>query len=219
MCDPSTMIEPSVFTLNIAPLLALLPDGAPPTMQLFADPLTLFYGALTGFLFGFLLQKGGVTRFKTILGQFLLTDFTVLKVMGTAIVVGAIGIFGMRALGMDVSLSVRNALPVGNIVGGTIFGVGMVILGYCPGTAMAAIGDGSRHAIPGLIGGLVGASIYGHAHPWLAPHLTETVNLGKLSIDGTIGLSPWWVIAVLAAMAIVGFTLLERWERKRPRTA
>ena len=182
---------------------------------IFDSPLTLFYGALTGLLFGFLLQKGGVTRFSVILGQFLLEDFTVLKVMGTAIVVGAIGIFGMRAMGMDVTISVRNALPVGNIVGGLIFGVGMVILGYCPGTAMAAIGDGSRHAIAGMAGGLLGASIYGHAHPWLAPHLTETVNLGRVSLDSATGLSPWWVIAALAAAAIVGFTMLERWERRR----
>ncbi|MHC5001987.1 MAG: YeeE/YedE thiosulfate transporter family protein, partial [Planctomycetota bacterium] len=110
---------------------------------MFADPTSLALGAATGLVFGFLLQKGGVTRFQVIVGQFLLKDFTVLKVMLTAIVVGAIGIYGMRAAGMDVPLHVKGTALLANVLGGLIFGVGMAILGYCPGTALAAIGDGS----------------------------------------------------------------------------
>ena len=115
-----------------------------------ASSQMIVYGLLAGFVFGFLLQKGGVTRYRVILGQFLLKDFTVLKVMFTAIVVGAVGIWGMRSAGMDFPMHVKNAAILANIVGGLIFGVGMAVLGYCPGTGIAAIGDGSRHAIPGL---------------------------------------------------------------------
>ncbi|RPH92449.1 MAG: YeeE/YedE family protein, partial [Lysobacterales bacterium] len=50
-------------------------------------------GLLFGIVFGFLLQKGGVAKHEVLMGQFFLTDFTVIKVMLTAIIVGMLGIF------------------------------------------------------------------------------------------------------------------------------
>lgn len=181
---------------------------------MFADPLVLLFGALTGLLFGFLLQKGGVTRYSTILGQFLLADFTVLKVMLTAIVVGAIGIYGMKALGVEFALHIKAATLLGNALGGAIFGVGMAILGYCPGTGVAALGDGSRHVVPGLFGMLAGGALYAEAYPWLKANVLGVADYGKITLaDG--GLSPWWLIAGFAALSVVLFLALELWERRR----
>jgi uncharacterized protein len=181
----------------------------------FASPLVLLYGAITGFIFGFLLQKGGVTRYQVILGQFLMKDFTVAKVMLTAIVVGAAGIYGMLAIGMDIALDIKNAQLIGNIVGGLIFGVGMVLLGYCPGTALAAMGDGSRHAIFGIAGGLVGAALYAEAYPFMQANVLGVAEYGRITIDSATGLSPWWFIIIMIVLAAVGFYLLETWERAR----
>jgi len=72
------------------------------------------------------------------MGQFLLTDFTVIKVMLTAIVVGMVGIFSMRAMG-QVKLHVKPTRYAANITGGLIFGVGLGLMGYCPGTGAAAL--------------------------------------------------------------------------------
>jgi uncharacterized protein len=182
--------------------------------HLFASPVALLTGALTGLVFGFLLQKGGVTRFSVILGQFLLKDFTVIKVMGTAIIVGAVGIYGMRAMGLDVPLHIKNATLLGNALGGAIFGVGMTVLGYCPGTGVAAIGDGSRHAIPGVLGGVFGAALYAEAYPWMKSSVLGVGDLGKATLESVTGLSPWWFMAFLALAAVTGFVLLERWERR-----
>ncbi|TVQ57186.1 MAG: YeeE/YedE family protein [Phycisphaerales bacterium] len=178
-----------------------------------ASPLDLIYGAITGFIFGFLLQKGGVTRYQVILGQFLMKDFTVAKVMLTAIIVGAAGIYGMLAIGVDIALDIKNAQIIGNIVGGLIFGVGMVLLGYCPGTALAAMGDGSRHAIFGVAGGLVGAAIYAEAYPFMQARVLGVADYGRITIDSAAGFSPWWIIVVMIVIAAVGFYLLEMWER------
>lgn len=182
--------------------------------HIFADPAALLTGGLTGLVFGFLLQRGGVTRFSVILGQFLLTDFTVLKVMGTAIVVGAVGIYGMRAAGLDVPLHIKNATLLGNVLGGAIFGLGMAVLGYCPGTGVAAIGDGSRHAIPGVLGGIVGAAAYAEAYPWMKARVLDVSDLGKATLASMTGLSPWWLMAGLLVAALAGFASLERWERR-----
>jgi len=176
----------------------------------FADPTSIALGAATGLVFGFLLQKGGVTRFRVILGQFLLRDHTVLRVMLTAVVVGGAGIYGMRALGLDVPLHVKSAALLTNAVGGVVFGVGMALLGYCPGTGVAAIGDGSRHAIPGVAGMVAGAALYAEADPWIAEHLSGIGARGKETAATLTGLSPWWFIAGLAAVALVLFALLPR---------
>lgn len=172
-------------------------------------------GVLTGVIFGFLLQRAHVTRYSTIVGQFLLKDFTVLKVMGTAIVVGAIGIFGMKAMGMDFPMHVKSATLLANALGGLIFGVGMVVLGYCPGTGIAAIGDGSRHAIFGLFGAIVGAGVYAEMHAWLNTHLNKVIDLGKATFPSETGLSPWWFILATGVIAVALFVAIERLERGR----
>lgn len=181
----------------------------------FADPTVLLLGALTGFVFGFVLQKGRVTRFNVIVGQFLLRDFTVAKVMLTAMVVGGVGVYGMLALGMIEALHVKAAFLVANALGGLIFGAGMALLGYCPGTGVAAIGDGSRDAVPGVLGMLFGAAVYAETHAWVAERLLPIGDLGKETAVTVTGLSPWWFLALLALVGLVGFGLLERWERKR----
>jgi uncharacterized membrane protein YedE/YeeE len=182
----------------------------------FDDPKTLLLGALTGFIFGFLLQKGGVTRFQVINGQFLLKNFTVLKVMLTAIIVGAIGIYGMMLLKIldPGDLHIKNAALLGNAVGGIIFGIGMAILGYCPGTGVAAIGDGSRHAIAGLIGMIVGAGVYAEVHPWMKSRILGVGDVGKTTLADSTGLSPWWFIALLVVIAVIVFLFVERLERR-----
>lgn len=181
----------------------------------FADPKMLISGAITGFLFGFLLQKGGVTRFRVILGQFLLKDFTVLKIMLTSILVGGIGIYGMRTMGLDVPLHIKNATLAGNILGGLIFGTGMAILGYCPGTGVAALGDGSRHAIFGVLGMLAGAAIYAEVYPGIKSEVLGIVDFGKATLPTLSGYSPWWFIAGITILSLGVFFILERWELKK----
>ena len=153
-----------------------------------------------------------MTRFQTIVGQFLLKDFTMLKVMVTAIVVGGAGIYGLRAMGVEVALHVKSAVLAMNIVGGLIFGVGMAALGYCPGTGVAALGDGSRHAIPGVLGMIAGAAVYAEIPPWFGRTLGGG-DLGKITFMSETGLAPWWFIAGIVVAAIVGFRVLEKIER------
>jgi uncharacterized membrane protein YqhA len=91
----------------------------------------ILLGLLFGIAFGFLLQKGGATDYNVIIGQLLLTDFTVLKLMLSAVIVGMIGFHMLRHFGYVQSHAAEGSIG-SNVIGGLIFGVGFALLGYCP---------------------------------------------------------------------------------------
>lgn len=179
------------------------------------DPVNLIIGGLlTGLVFGFLLQKARVTRYQTIVGQFLFADNTVLKVMLTAIVTGAIGIYALHGMGYITKLHIKEAALLANALGGLIFGVGMAIAGYCPGTGVAALGDGSRHAVFALLGMIFGAGVYAEVYPLIADNLLKYASYGKTTLPQLTHLSPWIFVAALAAIALTVFVVIERIERR-----
>lgn len=176
---------------------------------MFDAPGRLALGLAAGLVFGFALQKGRVTKYPVIVGQFLLRDWTVLKIMLTAIVVGGVGIYAFSAAGWT-RLHVKPALLAANALGGVIFGLGMAILGYCPGTAVGAAAEGSRHAGWGLLGMLAGAALYAEAHESLAGTLLKVADFGKATLPSVTGLGAAWILAALALAALAVFRLLER---------
>ncbi len=108
-------------------------------------PLTgtsaLLLAPVFGFAFGWLLHRGRVTSYDVIVNQLRLRDFTVLKIMLTAIIVGGIGVYVLVDAGLA-RWALRDANIGGVILGGLLFGVGMALYGYCPGTGLAAMGTG-----------------------------------------------------------------------------
>lgn len=172
----------------------------------------LVMGLLTGLAFGFILQKGQVTKFQVIVGQFLLKDFTVLKVMLTAIVVGGVGIYSLKALGL-VTLHPKPAMLVAVPLGGLIFGVGMVLLGYCPGTGVAAAAEGHRDAMFGVLGMLAGAAVFAEFFGSWKDTLLKWNDLGPVTLPQLIGIPAWMILGVLAIVALVLFRSLERHAR------
>jgi len=180
---------------------------------MFDSPDRLMWGLATGVAFGFLLQKARVTQFRTIVGQFLLRDFTVLKVMLTAVVVGGLGVYALNA-GDIVSLHIKPLVLGGVIGGGLLFGVGMALLGYCPGTGPAAVAEGSRHAIFGVLGMLLGAATYAETFPLMKRTLLTLGDFGKLTLAEATGLSPWLLLSALTIGAVALFMALEWWQRR-----
>ena len=114
---------------------------------------------ITGSIFGFLLRKATVSRFDMIVNQLLLRDFTVMKVILTAIAVGSIGIYAMDLFGVIPTYHLSTTPLMWSLVGGGIFGVGMSVAGYCPGTALTSIAEGSKDMLTGLAGMVCGAVI------------------------------------------------------------
>jgi hypothetical protein len=158
------------------------------------------------------LQKGQVTKFSVIVGQFLLRDFTVLKTMLTAIVVGGIGIYVLKSVGLA-TLHVKPAQMAAVVIGGAIFGVGMVLLGYCPGTGLAAAAEGHRDAAFGVLGMLLGAAVFAEIHATVSKTVLTWFNLGPVTLPEVLGVPAWAVLAVLTIGAGALFAAIERHER------
>lgn len=165
-------------------------------------------GLLSGLVFGFLLQKGGLTEYDVILGQLLLTDFTVVKVMLSAILVGMIGVFVMRWMGL-VRLQIKPGSIGSTVLGGIIFGVGFAILGYCPGTAAAAFGAGAVDALVGMVGIVIGAGIFARHYPVLDRLILNWGALPAHTLPELIGLKPGIVAAIMAALILGLLYLLD----------
>jgi uncharacterized protein len=161
----------------------------------------LALGLLTGLGFGFLLQKGGVAKYQTILAQLLLRDWTVMKIMLTAIVSGAIGVYALVEIG-TAKLDLWPFQPAAMVVGAVFFGIGLAVVGYCPGTGLAGAGEGSRDAMVGLVGMVSGAGVFVLGFNALEPLALALGDWGKLTVPQTLGSSPWPLIAGLAVAAI-----------------
>ena len=167
--------------------------------------LAIVFGAA----FGWLLHRGKVTDYNTIVNQFRLQDFTVLKVMLTAIIVGGLGVLLLTQFGAA-KYHVRDANMLGTIVGAAIFGVGMVLYGYCPGTGFAAIATGSVHALVGAIGMLAGAVAYAFSFEWVRDNILSVWKLGKVTLTDVTGVPPLAIFAILIIVAAGLFYTVEK---------
>ena len=164
-------------------------------------------GLILGIPFGFLLQKAGVTKYDVIIGQLLLTNFTVVKVMLSAVVTGMIGVHSLRSLGLA-ALHPKTGSIGSSVIGGLIFGVGFALLGYCPGTIAGAVGQGS---LDGLLGGmagiLVGAGLFAEAYPKLDRVILRKADFGEITFPQLFKVNPWIIVPPVA----IGIVLLLFW--------
>ena len=169
----------------------------------------LVQGLLFGAVFGFLLQKGGVTRYDVIIGQLLLEDFTVVKVMLSAVLTGMIGVHVMKQLGW-VRLSPKAGSWSENVIGGLIFGAGFALLGYCPGTIAGAIGNGFLDALAGgLTGILLGSGLFAALYPRLRDGILRAGYYGDVTLPGLFKVGDWAVIVPVGALLGLTLILLE----------
>src|SRR6056297_277194 len=168
----------------------------------------LMKGLSTGIIFGFLLHRGGVTDYNVLVGQLLLKNFTVAKIILTAILVGMIGVHILSDRNV-IELKPKSGSLRRTITGGLIFGVGFALLGYCPGTIAGAIGHGSIDAlIPGLLGIITGSFFFAAYYE----KYSESINKNKFKVNTLpelLKVNHWAIIIPLSAIIIVFLVWLE----------
>jgi uncharacterized membrane protein YedE/YeeE len=175
------------------------------------DLKIIIIALVLGVLFGFALNKAGLTRYTKIVNQFRLTDMAVLKFMMTALVVTMLGVYPLRELGIITFPAIPATYVIGNLVGGLVFGVGMALAGFCPGTAVAGAGEGKwDYIVPGLLGFLTGGVIFGLAYPSFMPQILKIGNFGQTVIPDLWHISPYLAVFAFALMALALFYAIDR---------
>jgi hypothetical protein len=172
------------------------------------SPGTLVQAAIFGTVFGFLLQKGGVAKFDILVGVLLLEEFTVVKVMLSAIVVGMVGVYVLRHLGI-LQTQIKETVLGANIIGGLLFGVGFGLIAYCPGTDAAAVGQGNLDAITGIFGLVFGSYLFALTSKHSRGTVSQWGALGKVTLADVTNLPTGAAVAIFAPLLIGALVLLE----------
>ena len=193
------------------------------TAPLFDPAATATAGSLVaafaiGIAFGWTLERAGLGQANKLAGQFYLQDFTVFKVMFSAIVTAALGAFLLGRLGLlDLSrVYVPQTYLLPQIIGGLIFGVGFIAAGLCPGTSCVAAASGRLDGLAVMLGMFAGAAIVGLGFDRIAS-LYQSTARGTLTLPRYFGVPDGVVLAGVIALALAGFALVESFERHRHR--
>jgi hypothetical protein len=175
-------------------------------------------GLLCGVLFGAVLESAGFGSPCKLTAQFRLTDWSVFKVMFTAIVVAATGLWLLRMGGVIAAdaLFVPGSYVVAAAVGGALVGAGFAVGGYCPGTSVVGFFSGRMDAMVFLLGLLAGTAVFAALY---GPALEHLLSMGEVSGGDTLseafGIPEAVLIVVLFGALGAVFLLGGRMERAR----
>lgn len=171
--------------------------------------LGLVVSVFVGFGFGFVLERAGFGRAQKLVGQFLITEMTVLKVMFGAVatamvgsvVLDGLGVIHLRAIA-DSASSATWIWPLA--IGGFAVGLGFVTSSYCPGTSVVAMASGKLDGAATVVGVVVGTVVGGEllAIPVVAA-FNDSGFMGHLYLYDLLRV-PAAVVALAVALVAVG---------------
>ena len=166
--------------------------------------MDIILAIILGSLFGFALHRVGATDPNVIINMLRLRDLHLMKVILFAISISSALLFiglGIGAISGS-HLSVK-ASYWGVLLGGILLGTGWAISGYCPGTGVAALGEGRKDAIFFVIGGLCGAAVYMAIYSSLkGTALLENILGGKVTLAATPNESFGAIVSVIPGVIV-----------------
>jgi len=168
---------------------------------------------LLGFFFGFFLERAGFSSARKLTDQFYFKDFSVLKVMFTAIVVAMLGIAYFSLLGwLNVGqVYVPDTFVWPQLFGGLLLGAGFILGGYCPGTSVAAAAVGKIDGLLFIIGVMIGIFGFGSAVSHFS-RFNVSGALGALTIPQWLNVNTAVIAFAVTVIALIAFWAAEKSE-------
>ena len=176
--------------------------------------LNVFY-VLTGIGFGFALERAGFGNSNNLAAQFYLKDMRVLKVMFTAIMTAMLLIFWADALGLlsYSQLYINPAYLGSGILGGLIFGMGFVVGGYCPGTALVSMATFKLDGLFFVMGLVAGMTVFGETVDRFRVFYDTNGYLGVVTLPEILHLRQGAVVLGVVLLALGMFRAAEKIEQ------
>jgi rhodanese-related sulfurtransferase/uncharacterized membrane protein YedE/YeeE len=166
-----------------------------------------------GIAFGFLLERAGLGDPRRILGQLVLRDFAVLRVMFGAIITALLLLQWSSAMGwLDLTTLATPPTDLGaQALGAVIFGGGFALAALCPGTACVAAASGRRDGVAAVSGVFLGTLVTPLLWPTLGPAAARLPREAAL-LPHDFGLPTGVVVLALTTLGVVTFALARRAE-------
>ncbi len=161
----------------------------------------LISGLVIGVLFGFVLQKGRFCMNSAFRDPLVFKDFTLLKAVGLALIVQMIGFHLLSYFGI-ITLAPKPFLVIGAVLGGFIFGIGMVIAGGCASGTAYRVGEGMVGSMLALFSFALTAFFFKDG---FLSNITESVqqfNLGKITLASLTGVPDWIFVIILSVIGL-----------------
>jgi uncharacterized membrane protein YedE/YeeE len=170
---------------------------------------------LIGGAFGWSLERAGLGDANKLAGQFYFRDFTVIKVMFSAILTAMLGVYWLGRLGVIAlgAIYVPETWLLPQTVGGLIFGAGFVLSGLCPGTSCVAAASGRGDGLAVVVGLFAGVLATGLAWPAIEGFADGTAH-GAFTLPQLTGLPYGVVVAGVTLLGLAVFAGIERLERR-----
>jgi uncharacterized membrane protein YedE/YeeE len=137
--------------------------------------MRILYYLFLGIIFGFVMTKSEAISWYRIQEMFRFESFHMYGIIGTAVVLGAIGIALMKRFdvktykGSELNLKNKDWSVPRYLFGGTIFGLGWALTGACPGPLFTLLGQGIWAIGVVILSAMLGTYVYGAVRSKL-PH-------------------------------------------------
>lgn len=159
----------------------------------------MFSGLIIGLLFGFFLQRGQFCFVSGFRNLFFQRNFRFLTALLIAVSIQSIGFFALQTAGV---ISLPNSeLPVlATLLGGLLFGIGMVLANCCASGGWFRSGEGAVGSWIALVCFAItmASSQSGALKQWISPLVLQTSPLDNIHL--TLGISPWILVGLLVAV-------------------
>ncbi len=185
----------------------------------------LIGGLIVGVLFGFVLQRGRFCMNSAFRDIILLKEFKLAKAVVIALITLMIG-FAIFALAGVIDLAPKPLKIWGAIVGGLVFGIGMVLAAGCASGTTYRVGEGMLGSLVAGFGLTLGALMTGFGVLSDAKVFLQQTVIGTgpaLTLFGEFGaLTPIWMLILGIVGAVLTFyfwglpALKKKMEAKEP---